>query len=108
MIYQQNRRSDLPFRKWKAPFRGMGRMTQVIVASVTMINTRGIHNYEESRWKELEAKRRKEEKVEQDSNRKSKSESGSILFFVCAFYILVIGVSPLLVDLKNGFCRGVK
>jgi hypothetical protein len=58
-----------PFRKGKAPVRGIGRMTHVMVASAAMINARRIHRYEELRRKELEAKSRNEEKAEGKQNR---------------------------------------
>ena len=60
----------LPFRRGKALVRGIGRMTQVMVASAAMINARRIRRFEESRRKELEARRRNEERGEGKRNRK--------------------------------------
>lgn len=60
----------LPFRKGKAPVRGAGRMTQVMVASAVMINVRRIHRYEELKRKELEVQSGNEEKAKRSQNRR--------------------------------------
>lgn len=54
----------LPFRGGKASVRGQPRITQVIAASAAMINARRIHRFEETRRKEIEARRRNKEKAE--------------------------------------------
>jgi hypothetical protein len=66
----------LPFRRGKAPVRGIGRMTQVMVASAVMINARRIHRFEESSRKELEARRRNEERGEGERNSKVIGQGG--------------------------------